>query len=220
MNAPVEPRTRRGRETREAIVRAARRRFIADGYLNVSVPAITKDAGRAQGSFYTYFDSKAHLLHVLASETIDRMAARFERVLAEELEPAALVDRMTAAVWDAYREDIAVLVSVYQTATRDLVLDDWTRMREVVVTAVVEVDRRAVAAGAPAPDDELATARTIASMLESSCFTWITERPDSPAVAEAAIDAAIAVPTLAAMWTSMVRIPRAPGARSGRAQPV
>jgi AcrR family transcriptional regulator len=219
MNAPVEPRTRRGRETREALVRAARRRFIADGYLNTSVPAITKDAGRSQGSFYTYFDSKAHLLRVLAAEAIDRLAARLQQVLAEDLAAASLVERMTAAVWDAYREDIAVLVSVYQTATRDLVLDDWTRLREVVVAAVLEVDRRAVTAGAPAPDDELATARTVASMLESACFTWITERHDSPAVTEAAIDATVAVPTLAAMWTAMLRIP-SPGERRLDAQPL
>lgn len=57
MTAPARrPRTRRGQETRAALLRAA---AIAD---------ITRAAGIAQGTFYIYFDSKEHVFRELVLE--------------------------------------------------------------------------------------------------------------------------------------------------------
>ena len=200
--ASAAPRTRRGRETREALVRAARKRFIVDGYLNVSVHDIAATAQRSPASFYTYFDSKADLLQRLAADAVVTLDARLRSELAAEGEPSTLVARVTRAVWEVYRDELAVLVSVFQTATRDLELADWTRLRETLVATVAEVNRRAVGAGAALPGDELMTARVVASLLEFSTFTWLTERRDSPATGEVAIDEPTAIAALTHIWKS------------------
>ncbi|MBN9622078.1 MAG: helix-turn-helix transcriptional regulator [Actinobacteria bacterium] len=55
------PRSPRGLRTRTALVEAARTVFERDGYLEARITDITKEAGVAAGSFYTYFDSKEEI---------------------------------------------------------------------------------------------------------------------------------------------------------------
>ncbi|HEY1278414.1 MAG TPA: helix-turn-helix domain-containing protein, partial [Acidimicrobiales bacterium] len=50
--------TLRGQRTRAALVKAARAVFERRGYHDTRVVDITKAAGVAYGTFYTYFDSK------------------------------------------------------------------------------------------------------------------------------------------------------------------
>lgn len=52
------PRTRRGEATMRRLLDAARKEFAERGFHEASVSAITRRAGTALGSFYTYFDTK------------------------------------------------------------------------------------------------------------------------------------------------------------------
>jgi AcrR family transcriptional regulator len=63
--AAHRPRTRRGRETRAAILRAAEEVIGAQGYAAAGIADITRAAGIAQGTFYIYFDSKEHVFREL-----------------------------------------------------------------------------------------------------------------------------------------------------------
>ena len=73
-----EPRTARGRETLRKLLDAAAREF-ADLELHAaSISGITRRAGTALGSFYTYFDSKEAIFSALVkdmSESVAREAA-------------------------------------------------------------------------------------------------------------------------------------------------
>jgi AcrR family transcriptional regulator len=62
------PRTRRGRETRSAILRAAEEVIGAHGYAAAGIADITRAAGIAQGTFYIYFESKEHVFRELVTE--------------------------------------------------------------------------------------------------------------------------------------------------------
>ena len=62
------PRTRRGRETRAAILRAAEEVIGAQGYAAAAISDITRAAGIAQGTFYIYFDGKEHVFRELVTE--------------------------------------------------------------------------------------------------------------------------------------------------------
>lgn len=59
------PKTRRGRETLNAIVSAAAQEFYEKGYYNASINDITRRAGVAAGTFYVYFDGKYNLYKFL-----------------------------------------------------------------------------------------------------------------------------------------------------------
>ncbi|MCC5960823.1 MAG: TetR/AcrR family transcriptional regulator [Rhodobacteraceae bacterium] len=94
------PRTRRGRETREAILRAAESEIGAQGYAAASINDITRAAGIAQGTFYIYFDSKEHVFRELVAEMgrftrktlSDAVASAPDRLGAERLGLRAFLD--------------------------------------------------------------------------------------------------------------------------------
>jgi AcrR family transcriptional regulator len=62
------PRTERGRRTLRAILDAAAAEFGARGFHDTSIVGITRRAGVALGSFYTYFSSKDELFRALVRD--------------------------------------------------------------------------------------------------------------------------------------------------------
>lgn len=86
-SAPAQdkkPRTARGEKTRRKLLEAAAAEFAENGFHAGSIAAITRRAGAALGSFYTYFDSKDAIFRALVSDMSEavRLAAR------EAIEPA------------------------------------------------------------------------------------------------------------------------------------
>jgi AcrR family transcriptional regulator len=62
------PRTARGERTRRAILDAAAIEFGEKGFHDGSISGITRRAGCALGSFYTYFDSKDDVFRALVKD--------------------------------------------------------------------------------------------------------------------------------------------------------
>lgn len=62
------PRTARGRKTLRAILDAAAAEFGEKGFHEGSISGITRRAGVALGSFYTYFDSKDEVFRALVRD--------------------------------------------------------------------------------------------------------------------------------------------------------
>ena len=67
------PRTERGRRTRRALLDAAAVEFAESGFHLASISAITRRAGAALGSFYTYFDSKDAIFRALVSDMSEQV---------------------------------------------------------------------------------------------------------------------------------------------------
>jgi len=67
------PRTDRGRRTLRAILDAAAGEFGERGFHDASVSGITRRAGVALGSFYTYFDSKDAVFRALVRDMSDQV---------------------------------------------------------------------------------------------------------------------------------------------------
>lgn len=61
----IQPRTKRGAETKAKIFSAAEQTFAEQGYHAASVSRITERAGVGQGTFYLYFTSKLDLFEQL-----------------------------------------------------------------------------------------------------------------------------------------------------------
>lgn len=73
-----EPRTERGRKTLRKLLDAAAVEFGEKGFHEASVSSITRSAGVALGSFYTYFDSKDAIFRALVNDMSEavKVAAR------------------------------------------------------------------------------------------------------------------------------------------------
>lgn len=63
-----EPRTARGRATKRKLLDAAAKEFGERGFHEASISGITRRAGTALGSFYTYFDSKEAIFSALVRD--------------------------------------------------------------------------------------------------------------------------------------------------------
>lgn len=69
------PRTERGRRTLRKLLDAAAEEFGEKGFHEASISGITRRAGTALGSFYTYFDSKEALFQALVQDMSARVKA-------------------------------------------------------------------------------------------------------------------------------------------------
>ncbi|KUJ83775.1 TetR/AcrR family transcriptional regulator [Microbulbifer flavimaris] len=81
--APGLPKTARGERTRTRILKAAEETFGTLGYHRAGIADITRAAGVASGTFYTYFSSKEQTLRELVQEMGRRLRAHLERETAD-----------------------------------------------------------------------------------------------------------------------------------------
>jgi len=84
------PKTKRGRLTREKIIRAAEIEFGEKGFHEAAISSITYRAGVALGTFYVYFESKEEIFRAL----VTYMSERTRSWIAERVADAP--DRLTA----------------------------------------------------------------------------------------------------------------------------
>ncbi|UIP05986.1 TetR/AcrR family transcriptional regulator [Erythrobacter sp. SDW2] len=89
-NGALTPVTERGRRTRRKLLDAAKFEFGERGFHEASISGITRRAGVALGSFYTYFESKESIFQALvrdfsdgvkqaASSALENSASAFDR---------------------------------------------------------------------------------------------------------------------------------------------
>jgi AcrR family transcriptional regulator len=74
----VEPKSNRGRLTRQRLLTAAKKVFERDGFLPARVADIAAEAGVSHGSFYHYFDSKDSIFRVIAEAVEVRLISMDE----------------------------------------------------------------------------------------------------------------------------------------------
>jgi AcrR family transcriptional regulator len=75
------PRTERGRKTLRKLLDAATREFADHGFHEASISGITRRAGVALGSFYTYFDSKDAIFRALVSDMSEGVSRAARKAL-------------------------------------------------------------------------------------------------------------------------------------------
>jgi TetR/AcrR family transcriptional repressor of nem operon len=74
--ATTGARAREGRQTREAIIAAAKRLIQIQGYNATSLDDVLRESGVGKGSFYHHFKSKEDLGYAILDEIVDSFLAR------------------------------------------------------------------------------------------------------------------------------------------------
>ncbi|MGW1627047.1 TetR/AcrR family transcriptional regulator [Streptomyces sp. NPDC002172] len=112
-SAPVGNRFERRRaETRQALVRAARRILVETGDTSAGIQAITEQADVGFGSFHNHFGSKAELFETAVVDALEEFGQAFDERLTGIDDPAELVAagfRLSARMADSHPELMQVL---------------------------------------------------------------------------------------------------------------
>ena len=95
--SPKEPRTARGRKTLRKLLDAATVEFGERGFHEASISSITRRAGVALGSFYTYFDSKDAIFRALVGDLSDAVRQAAASAITEPKDALATEQSALAA---------------------------------------------------------------------------------------------------------------------------
>jgi len=166
-------------ETRTALIEAAKRLFATRGYLNTKVTDITAEAGRAAGSFYTYFAGKEELLAALLEEVAaagDQDASAAEHK-SDFSDPDAIRFHV-ASFWRVYREHAVTIRALRQAA---LVDEDFARTLREFRRAQFDDIRDHLDHVASLPASPEVSLTVVASMLDGLTELW-PEVPGDEAV--------------------------------------
>jgi len=66
-------------QSREALIKAARKLFAEQGYFNCTVSEISKQAGMSQGNIYWYFEGKEALLKAVLADGFESLGKTLEQ---------------------------------------------------------------------------------------------------------------------------------------------
>ncbi|GAB3206667.1 TetR/AcrR family transcriptional regulator [Nocardia tengchongensis] len=161
------PPTRRGQRTRGALIAAAREVFERDGYLDAKIADISKTAGMAAGSFYTYFDSKEEIFAALVEQVSEEMLHPHVRERSGITDPRALIEAANRDYLLSYKRNARLMALFEQVAQID---ENFRRMRLERGKAFAQRNARMIrelqeSGQASADLDPMITAHALSSMV-------------------------------------------------------
>jgi len=132
--------TARGRRTRATLVEAARKVFAETPFPDTRIADITARAGVANGTFYTYFDSKEEIFREVAAGVLDAMlwAPVRDRDRGER-DPIKAIEQASRLYFQAVVDNAVVARSIEQLTPVDA--DVASERRATIVGAVKRADR-------------------------------------------------------------------------------
>lgn len=139
------PRTERGRRTLRKLLDAAAEEFGEKGFHEASVSSITRRAGVALGSFYTYFDSKDALFRALVADMSEKVRTSARSALTEDM-GALEIERAALA---AFLRFAAEHKEIYRIIDEAEFVDpaSYRQHYETIATRIADRLRKGAAAG-------------------------------------------------------------------------
>jgi AcrR family transcriptional regulator len=221
--APQErrpPRTRKGRETREVLLKAAREVFERDGFTSARIADMMTLAELSYGSFYNYFDSKDEIFWAVLAEvrrdmlvgyspdgtgtgtgtaagTVTAKPAR--RTITEQI---SNIERSNADFIESFRTNAGMIRVMEEVATYN---DEFKQMRRRArirfIDRIERTVRRLQEHGvADTTLDPECTAHALGAMMDRFCYSWFVLGDE--------FDEETAVRTLNTLWYNALGIRR------------
>jgi AcrR family transcriptional regulator len=169
------PQTDKGQARRDQLLVAARRVFEDRGFVDTRVADIVAEAQVAQGTFYSYFDSKDAIFREVAEKTVEQMLADFGTI---EVEPdASPYTRVRAGLrryLQVYRDNARIIELMEQAGTFSPEMRR-TRLhvREAWLAQLERSVKRQQAAGIADPNvDPYMIVQALGAMADHVCYLW------------------------------------------------
>ncbi|MET7934110.1 TetR/AcrR family transcriptional regulator [Streptomyces sp. NPDC005322] len=201
------PPTKRGARTRAALVKAARKVFERDGYLDTRLTDIAKEAHCASGSFYTYFANKEEVLAaVLLEAQEDMMHPGVGRVQSTD-DPYAVLEASNRAYLEAYKRNARLMGLLEQVAQ---VEPEFRKFRSRRADAFIRRNARGIAdlqarGVADCEIDPVMASRALSGMVSLMAYNAFVlgERQEEGTP----VDFEELVSTVTRLWANALRFP-------------
>jgi len=195
--AKTAAKTARGQATQAALVRGARMVFERDGFLGARIADITKAAGTALGSFYTYFESKEEIFDAVW----DELGEEGLNVVSLEFLGSEDIAAYQRHYLEAYQRN-ARLMRVVEEVTN--INDDFrrrrTRLAQQALKAsrdtIVELQKHGLVDRTLEP---VAAVRALSSMVSRTAYITFVLEEEGPEVIDGLVD------TLSLLWTNALK---------------
>jgi AcrR family transcriptional regulator len=203
MTAPVATRTLtpKGRQTRAAIERAARKLFADRGFHGTTLADITSAAGKSAAVFYRYFADKEDLLAALAESFLHDVVtpSGLSVELPQSPDDDAFFTSVVTGYWNMFKQNIGIMIAVAQLAATQqrfaAVQNEFRRFgMDIVVASVL----RAQEHGYASKLNPQHIAAAIALLFENFTTVFVTPSGAKSLGVEITDDDAIA--TLSTIW--------------------
>ncbi|KID29006.1 transcriptional regulator, TetR family [Prauserella sp. Am3] len=160
-------------ETASALKAAARRVFARQGYLSAKITDITREAGRAAGSFYNHFAAKEELLEALLTDMLAEadLDVYADPEHSEDLRDRAAVRWHVAAYWRFHRAHVPELTALRQAAMVD---ERFAGRMQEITAADREHLSRHLSHVDGLPGDPQLVGSAVRALLEQFAWTWLT----------------------------------------------
>jgi AcrR family transcriptional regulator len=173
MQCMPAPQTARSERTREALLRAAQVRFLAQGIEETSAEQIATDAGVTLRTFYRHFASK----HDLLFEDYDA-SLRWFRTALEARPPGEAITEAVLAAIDSFPFDPAAMFEIASLRDRELDRERVERhISRVQAEFAVEVERHLLRQGHPGRGDarflSAVSAQCVAAATFAAMDAWM-----------------------------------------------
>jgi AcrR family transcriptional regulator len=135
--------SRRGLETRAALIAAAREQFERKGFVDTRIGDITAAAKTATGSFYTYFAGKQEIFAAVMEEVSEAMLHPQLEHLPQSAQDdvVAAIEAANRAYLDAYRANAGLMAVLEQVST---INDEFREIRRRRGAAFIKRNARSI----------------------------------------------------------------------------
>jgi len=201
------PATPRGVRTRAALVAAARVVFERDGYLDARLTDITREAGCATGTLYTYFSNKEEIFAAVLDEAQqDMMHPGMGRVRGTD-DPYTVLEASNRAYLTAYRRNAKLMGLMKQVAHVD---PEFRRYRTNRAEAFIARNARGIAelqerSIVDPGIDPMTASRALSGMVSRMAYAVFVSGEAAGDGREYELDELVG--TLTRLWANALRFP-------------
>ena len=168
--------TARGVRSRTALLEAAKRLFQRKGYANTKIADITREAGKALGSFYTYFANKEEVLEQLAQDFKNEVDAQLSGLDTTGGDPYEVILKLSAVYWNSCKSHAPELAAIFQASMiNEQFAMRWREIRSDAREKIAARIRILDETGRVANPEPEATASALGSMMDYFCYVWLIE---------------------------------------------